>query len=132
MWLQTVCYAGLVPTILLLFSCSDNNMQKQKSCSSSSMYTVFLSMQIEEENQGRSGNEATVMSYTIIKFHAQILQGFAEALQHCTRPQSSVCSLYGRHWALNLPYKEVTELWGLMWCCKDSAKPCKNQIKYYN
>jgi len=23
-----------------------------------------------------------------------------------------------------LPCKEVTEIWGLMWCCKDSAKPC--------
>jgi len=59
-------------------------------------FHVLLSMPIKEE-QGRSGNEATVMSYAIIKLHAQILQDFAESLQHCTRPQSSVCSLYGRH-----------------------------------
>ena len=38
------------------------------------------------------------------------LQGFSESLQHCIRPQSSVTSLYGRFSALNLPYKEVTEL----------------------
>ena len=52
-------------------------------------FHVLLSTQMDEEKQGRSGNEATVMSYAIIKFHAQILQGFAEALQHCTRPELS-------------------------------------------
>jgi len=38
------------------------------------------------------------------------LQGFAELLQHCIRAQSSVTALYGSFSALNLPYKEVTEL----------------------
>ena len=52
------------------------------------------------------------------------VQGFAESLQHCISPQSSVTSLYGSYWAPYLPYKEVTELWGLIQCCKDSAKPC--------
>ena len=53
-----------------------------------------------------------------------VVQGFAESLQHCIRPQSAVTSLYGRFRAQCLPYKEVTEIWGLMWWCKDSAKPC--------
>ena len=51
-------------------------------------------------------------------------QGFSESLQHCIRPQNSVTSLYGRFRAEKLPYKAVTELWGLMQCCKVSAKPC--------
>jgi len=38
-----------------------------------------------------------------------LVQGFAESLQHCIRPQSSVTALYGSFSALNLPYKEVTE-----------------------
>ena len=37
------------------------------------------------------------------------LQGFAESLQHCIKPQISVNALYGSFSALNLPYKEVTE-----------------------
>jgi len=37
------------------------------------------------------------------------IQGFAESLQHCIRPQSSVTASYGSFSALNLPYKEVTE-----------------------
>jgi len=39
-----------------------------------------------------------------------LIQGFAESLQHCIRRQSSVTALYGSFSALNLPYKEVTEL----------------------
>ena len=52
------------------------------------------------------------------------VQGFSESLQHCIRPQNSVTSLYGRFRAEKLPYKAVTELWGLMQCCKDSENPC--------
>jgi len=39
------------------------------------------------------------------------IHGFAESLQHCIRPQSSLTALhvYGSFSALNLPYKEVTE-----------------------
>jgi len=37
------------------------------------------------------------------------IQGFAESLQHCIRPQSSVTSSYGSFSALNIPYKEVIE-----------------------
>ena len=42
-----------------------------------------------------------------------MLQGFAESLQHCIRPQSSVTALYGSSSALKLPCKEVTEFWGV-------------------
>jgi len=35
------------------------------------------------------------------------LQGFAESLQHCIRPQSSATSLYGRFGAQCLPYKKL-------------------------
>jgi len=38
------------------------------------------------------------------------LQGFAESLQHCIRPRISITALYASFSALNLPYKEVTEL----------------------
>ena len=34
-------------------------------------------------------------------------------------------SLYGSFSALILPYKEVTELWGLVQCCKGSENPCR-------
>ena len=43
-----------------------------------------------------------------------VVQGFAESLQHCIRPQSSVTSLYGRFRAQCLPYKEITEFWMLI------------------
>ena len=56
------------------------------------------------------------------------IQGFAESLQHCIRPQSSVTALYGSFSALNLPYKEVTEFWGLIQCCKDSENPCTTKV----
>jgi len=56
------------------------------------------------------------------------LQGFSEFLQHYIRPQNSVTSLYGIFRAEKLPYEEVTELWGLMQCCKDSAKPCMGNV----
>ena len=58
-----------------------------------------------------------------------MIQGFSEFLQPCTRPQNSVTSLYGRFSTEKLPYKAVTELWGLMQFCKVSAKPCS--IKQY-
>ena len=54
--------------------------------------------------------------------------GFSESLQHCVRPQHSVTSLYGRFRAQKLPYKEVTEFWGLMQCCRDSAKSCIHEL----
>jgi len=59
---------------------------------------------------------------TIISYMG--VQGFARSVQHCIRPQGSVTSLYGRLGAQCLPYKDVTELWGLIQCCKGSAKPC--------
>ena len=61
--------------------------------------------------------QTTLLNFAI----GRLIQGFAESLQHCITPQSSVTSLFR---AQCLPYKEVTEIWGLMWCCKDSAKPC--------
>ena len=39
---------------------------------------------------------------------------FAKYLQHCIRAQSSVPSLYGKFRVQGLPYKEGTELWGLI------------------
>jgi len=39
-----------------------------------------------------------------------VVHGFVESLQICVRSQSSVPSLYGRHEALNFPYKEGIEL----------------------
>ena len=52
------------------------------------------------------------------------VQGFAESLQHSIKPQISVTYLFGSFPTLNLPYKEVTEFWGLIQCCKDSENPC--------
>jgi len=42
-------------------------------------------------------------------FHLQQLpvQGFAESLQHCIRPQSSVTALYGSFSAPNLPLRKL-------------------------
>ena len=65
---------------------------------------------------------------TTEQFMLCVVQGFAESLQHCIRPQSSVTALYGSFSALNLPYKEVTEFWGLIQCCKDSENPCRCNI----
>ena len=74
---------------------------------------------------------ASVMTYHLIlslclllKVDYQQIQGFAESLQHCIKPQISVTSLYGSFSTLNLPYKEVNEFWGLIQCCKDSENLC--------
>ena len=55
------------------------------------------------------------------------VQGFAESLQHYIKTQISLTSLYGSFSTLNLPYKEVTDFWGLIQCCKDSENSCKHQ-----
>ena len=62
----------------------------------------------------------------VLSCFGEILQGFAKSLQHCIKPPISVTSLYGRFSALNLPYKEVTEFWGLIQCCKGSDNPCNH------
>jgi len=46
---------------------------------------------------------------SILNSYANTIQGFAESLQHCIRPQNSVTALYGSFSALKLPYKDVTE-----------------------
>ena len=81
------------------------------------------------KRQDRPGNKHVIIHWQQqYKIKICWVQDFAEPLQHCIRPHSSVISLYGMHWALNLPYKEVTELWGLMWWCKDSVQQCKIKI----
>jgi len=44
-------------------------------------------------------------------------------VRHKLQLVNSVTSLYGRFRAEKLPYKEVTEIWGLMQCCKDLQNP---------
>jgi len=43
-----------------------------------------------------------------------LVQSFAESLEQFVRSQTAIPSLYGRHWTLIYPYKECTELWGII------------------
>ena len=54
--------------------------------------------------------EESIISEQLTVLPHAIVQGFAEPLQHCIRPQRSVPSLYGRFRAHCFPYKEVTEI----------------------
>ena len=49
------------------------------------------------------------MEYALFLVTIHAIQGFAESLQHCIRPQSSVTSLYVKGTEfLKLPYTEGT------------------------
>ena len=65
-----------------------------------------------------------VNAVSILHSYANTIQGFAESLQHCIRPQSSVTALYGSFSALKLPYKEVTEFWGVARILKIPVHSC--------